>query len=263
MANFFIPSYEDPSRYQTTTDGGYLRPWKMQVGIGSAEYGVIGLYGGYDRTEPLQIVSNNPGIISFSEAPALPLSPGAWPNADRLITVIGQKGGTTMLEARGQYGPWCSLQIEVTGGYSRPDETGTFVVTNQWDFDFEPDLNPLGYTLPNGVRIPLPPRGAGRLWPRNRATKAKFARSKDEYQNVYYTVLLMPPNHDGRAVQKFLIGQAAESGLSKVGAFMFRGVVGPALAGVATIFVPGETASIVIWDAKCTEGNVYGASVGF
>lgn len=156
-----------------------------------------------------------------------------------------------------------AFDAEVTGGYSRPDETGTFVVTNQWDLDFEPDLNPLGYNLPNGVRIPLPPRGAGRLWPKNRATKAKFARSKDEYQNVYYTVLLMPPNYDGRAVQKFLIGQAAESGLSKVGALMFRGVVGPALAGVATIFVPGETSHVVIWNDKCTEGNVYGASVGF
>ena len=232
----------------------------MTVGIGSREYGVIGLSGGYDRTEPLQIVSNNPGIVTFSEAPGLPLSPGAWPNADRFITIVGQKGGFTMLEARGPYGPWCSLQIEITGGYSRANDPTKFVETNQWDLEFESDLNPLGYNLPNGVRIPLPPRG--RIWPKQ-VTKAKFGRARDEYGTIIYSVILMPPEHNARAVQKWLIGQAAESGLSKVGAFMFPGIVGPILAGTATIFVPSETATVILWGAKCVEGNVYGVTLGF
>jgi len=32
-------------------------------------------------------------------------------------------------------------------------------VTNSWTFDFEEDLDPYGYRLPNGVRVGLPSRG--------------------------------------------------------------------------------------------------------
>lgn len=261
MANFFVPYYEPSERYQMTTDGGYSHPWKMQVGIGSDEYGVIGLYGGYDRTENLNVVSNNPGIITVSEAPPkIPLSPGAWPNEDRFFTIIGQKDGFTILDALGKYGPWCSIQIEVGGGYCRPEESGIFVETNQWTLEFEPDLDPLGYNLPNGVRIPLPPRG--RLWPK-RSSTAKIGRAINDNQSVIYTVVLTPPARDSTAIRRWLIGQAAESGLSKVGAFMFPGLIGPVTAGVATIFVPGDIAHEIPWAARCSEGPVYGITVGF
>jgi hypothetical protein len=176
------------------------------------------------------------------------------------ISLLDQKDGFTMLEARGKYGPWCSIQIEAAGGYCRPEESGVFVETNQWTFEFEPDLNPLGYNLPNGRRIPLPPRG--RLWPK-RSTTAKFGRAINENQSVIYTVILTPPARDSTAIRKWLIGQAAESGLSKVGAFMFHGLVGPVLAGVATIFVPGDIAHEIPWGARCVEGPVYGVTVGF
>lgn len=261
MANFFIPSYEDAARYANTTEGGFLHPWKMTIGLGSGEYGVVGLKGGYDKTEPLKVVSNNPGVVRLSEPPGLPLSPGAWPNADRFITVVGERGGTTMIEARGPYGVWCTIQIEVTGGFSSAKDEGPFIPTNQWEFGFEKDLNPLGYTLPNGVRIPLPPRGP--LWPK-RESRVVVGRSVNPAGQAIYSVVLTPFGHDSYWARKWLIDKVADKGIEKVVGFMLTGMVAVAVASaVSTVLIPNDVAADSVWEGKCTEGPVYGVSVGF
>ena len=71
----------------------------------------------------------------------------------------------------------------------------------------------------------------------------------------------MPAGHDSYWLRKFLIEQGTESLLSKAGAFFFTGLLGPALAGVATIFVPGETDKVLAWQYVTNDGNRGGAAV--
>jgi len=118
------------------------------------------------------------------------------------------------------------------------------------------------------VVIPLPPRG--NLWPK-RDTNAKFYRVRDDAGKISYRVSLMPVGHDSYWLRKFLIEQGTESLLSKAGAFFFTGLLGPVLAGVATIFVPGETDKVLTWQYVTNDGNggggpavpVIGVSSGF
>jgi hypothetical protein len=266
MANFFIPSNEDASRFANTMDGGFLHPWKVAIVPGDKEYVVVGLKGGFDKTDPLTVASNNPGIVRVSESQRIPHSPGAWPSEDRLFTIVGQRYGTTMLEARGAVGPpWCSLQIEVAGGFSsEADLKSPFVVTNTWEFGFEKDLNPLGYNLPNGVRIPLPPRG--RSWPQ-RETTMRVKRATNSAQQVIYYVTLTPVGHDAYWVQKWLVEQIADKGIEKVVALWVGGGAVLAAAAIssaiATVFIPNDGAADSIWEGKTVEGPVYGVSIGF
>ena len=266
MANFFIPSNEDTSRFSNTMDGGFLHPWKVTITPGDKEYVVVGLKGGFDKTDPLTVASNNPGIVRVSEAPRIPHSPGAWPNEDRLFTIIGQTFGTTMLEARAGVGPaWCAIQIEVAGGFSSAADVGTpYTATSTWEFGFEKDMNPLGYTLPNGVRIPLPQRGPA--WPK-RETNVKVQRTTNRAQDVVYTVTLTPVGHDSYWAQKYIIDNLADKGIEKVVALWVGAGAGLAVAAIAsaisTVLIPNDGAAQVIWGGKCSEGRVYGVTIGF
>ncbi len=133
-------------------------------------------------------------------------------------------------------------------------------VTNSWEFDFEQEIDPLGFNLPNGVRVPLPPRGT--YWPK-RKTTASFTRLKNRDAKISYRILLVPQGKDGYWWRKFLTEQAAESALSKVGAVMIGGPLGAVLAGLATVFVPSEAALTFMWHDSCVEGPVYGVTSGF
>jgi hypothetical protein len=266
VANFFVPIPMNPDHYEMTSEGGFPHPWKMTVGVGPDWSGVIGLWGGNDREQLLQITSNNPGIITFSEAPGLPLAPGSWPTADRYITVLGNVPGFTILDARNKDAVWCSIQIEVLGGECPliyPSSSGKrrpIIVTDKWDLQFEADLQVLGYNLSNGVRIPLPQRGP--LWPK-RETNAHISRVIGSYGRTEYFVSLTPIGHDSYWLTKWLLQQGAESALSKAGAVLIGGTVGPLLAGAATVFVPGETDRVLPWIGECSEGPVMGATSGF
>jgi hypothetical protein len=137
--------------------------------------------------------------------------------------------------------------------------TGT--VTDQWQFDFEADLDPGFYRLPNGVLVYLPARG-GPSWPK-RETSATFARLQNEAGQAHYRVLLVPNGKDSHSLLNWLIGQAAESALSKIGAVMLGGIQGAITAGLATVLVPSEIAKTVMWKNSSEEGPVYGVTSGF
>jgi len=106
VANFFVPRGEPSARYGMTNDGGYAHPWKLTVPLGGS--GTVGLWGGYDRGEPLSISSNNPGVIGFEEPPM------SFGSGDRFIRVTGKRTGFTILDASSGNNVWCSIQVEVT-----------------------------------------------------------------------------------------------------------------------------------------------------
>jgi hypothetical protein len=136
---------------------------------------------------------------------------------------------------------------------SRHPSGQILTITNVWELEFEPDLEVSGYRLNSGAYIPLPPRG--QYWPK-RATAAKFLRSKDQFGNISYYVLLVPMGYDTYWLTKWLMNFSAESALSKVGAIMIGGTAGPIAAGVVTVLVPSETGVTIAWLTECSEGKV-------
>jgi predicted chitinase len=108
MANYFVPSGQDVDLYGQTTEGGFNHPWKITVIMNGI--GTIGLWQGYDyQRVPLELSSNNPGVIDYNE------DPPNFPN-DRLIRIVGRRPGFTILDAREKLNPtavWCSVQVEV------------------------------------------------------------------------------------------------------------------------------------------------------
>jgi hypothetical protein len=133
-------------------------------------------------------------------------------------------------------------------------------VTDHWVFEFEADLDPGAYALPNGARVGLPRRG--QLWPQ-RATVATFYRLQNDTGQAHYRVLLVPRGKDTYWLSKWLTSQAAESALTKIGTIMIGGLLGAAAAGIATVLVPGETAETLMWKENSNEGPVYGVTSGF
>ena len=135
--------------------------------------------------------------------------------------------------------------------------TVTYETVGWYGANQEPKSEVLEILLPGSiysfhVAIPLPPRGT--FWPK-RDTNAKFYRVRDDAGKITYRVSLMPVGHDSYWLRKFLIEQGTESLLSKAGAFFFTGLLGPMLAGVATIFVPGEADKVLTWQSVTNDGN--------
>jgi hypothetical protein len=124
-AHYFVPRNEFSALYGQTTQGGCSHAWKMTVN--ASESGSIGLRGGYEQGRPLDIASNNPGIIEFSEPPRSV--------ADRTIKIVGKKPGFTILDAIGATGqPWCSLQVEVLGQLYTPAIPQWRLYQMSWDY---------------------------------------------------------------------------------------------------------------------------------
>lgn len=102
MAHFFAPDRR--------TDGydvdGNLAPdsvWRMR--ILTRQRRVIGLWGGTELT----VRSNNPSVVpndGFGEM-------SSRPDGLRMLCLLGQSAGTSMLEARMGRNLWCSLQVVV------------------------------------------------------------------------------------------------------------------------------------------------------
>jgi len=66
----------------------------------------------------LKVASNNPGIIDLIEQGALN------PNV-RVLSLVGKKAGTTMVEARAKTGSvWAYVQVQVLGDLSREERVG-------------------------------------------------------------------------------------------------------------------------------------------
>jgi hypothetical protein len=127
MAHYFVPPNESSGLYGLTTEGGYSHAWKLTVNAGSS--GTIGLWAGYDQGgDPLQITSNNPGIIDFDE-PAMSLASG-----DRFIRIVGRRPGFTILDARDPNAVWCSLQVEVLGELYTPAIPDWRLEQMSWDY---------------------------------------------------------------------------------------------------------------------------------
>lgn len=128
MAHFFVPPNEIGT-YGQTNDGGFTHAWKITVNAGSM--GKIGLWGGYDRGSALQLSSNNPGIIDYSE-PAITPAQG-----DRFISISGKRPGFTILDARNApvpAPPWCSLQVEVLPELYTPNIPEWRLEQMAWDY---------------------------------------------------------------------------------------------------------------------------------
>jgi hypothetical protein len=143
---------------------------------------------------------------------------------------------------------------------SQPLKGTGWTTTAVWVLNFEADLEVGGYTLNNGVRIPFPPRG--KYWPK-RETTAAIARTRDLAGHIQYNVILVPQGKDTTWLRRFLVDQAAESLLSKSGAILIGGTTASVTAGLATVFVPSDVATTLIWRSKCAEGLVYGLTSGF
>ena len=109
MANFYKEKGMDAGGY----DAGLNR---QQVGVGRSS--MIALFGGDADGSPLKVASNNPGIIDLHEQGALN------PNV-RVLSLVGKKAGTTMVEARAKTGSvWAYVQVQVLGDLSREERVG-------------------------------------------------------------------------------------------------------------------------------------------
>jgi hypothetical protein len=135
MANYFAPPTEDQKRFSMTmdpkgsgSDQPFLHPWKVTVDQGGTTR--LGLWGGYDGNTPLDLTSNNPNIIQYTESKAT-----IAPN-DRIFELLGLKTGFTILDAwgRDRTKPWCSIQVEVKAAASVAGVPGVIVVFGTDEF---------------------------------------------------------------------------------------------------------------------------------
>jgi len=137
--------------------------------------------------------------------------------------------------------------------------TSGIKITDTWIRDVGADFAASGVDLPNGVWLPLPPRGT--IWPR-RGTRITVARSINQYGEMQYNVMLVP--HDARTdpvvheaeklATKEVIGQGPSRAAS-AGLWMMPRTVGAGAGSVLGVLIPTNIGAEKEWTFKTTEGS--------
>ena len=138
-----------------------------------------------------------------------------------------------------------------------------WTLTNRWVLDFPHDLGIAGYLLPNGIRIPFPAFGS-KWWPRKDKT-VEIGRMSDGHGRVYYQVTVMPKgDHLKHQAERFAfhtaVGRLLSMGFWKP---FVGGLAGRFAAGASSLLMPTNIATERLWNLDCSEGPVYGATLGF
>ncbi len=137
--------------------------------------------------------------------------------------------------------------------------TSGIKISDVWIRDVSEDFAERGVDLPNGVRLPLPPRGL--IWPRH-GTRITVNRVIDKDGKIQYNVILSrhdastdPVVHEAeKLATKEIVGQGPSRAAS-AGLWMMPRTVGAAGGSVLGVLIPTNGGAEKIWSFRTTEGS--------